>query len=253
MTKRDEAQAGLGFRLARLGFRLARRVGVLVSAGRRRARRRRLLLSVAVRARWLRAEVEWHVASDVAFGRGVRVELEPHTSSVVRVDPQCRLGDGVTLHLRGGRLHLGRAVDLRDGCRLHVAGRLELAGPNLVQRLSSIHCDDTVVVGPFAVLSEMVTVVDSTHPHHGPSEWFLDDIVTSPVTIGAHAWVGAKATVARGVALGDGAVVSANSLVVEDVAAGWLASGVPAVVVRPVGLGKGGRAPRWAGISTREP
>jgi len=219
---------------SRSGLGLVRWAGSALWGMRRQARRRRLLVSVALRARWLHAEVDVRLSRDVELGRRVRVELDPHTSSVMWVGPVCRLGDDVSVHLRGGRLVMGRAIDLRAGCRLEVAGQLELIGPNLVQRLSSIHCDDAVTIGPYAVLSEMVTVVDSTHPHHGPSKWFLDDVVTSPVVVGPQVWVGAKATVARGVEIGPGAVVSANSLVVDDVAAGWLVSGVPAARVHPV-------------------
>jgi len=218
--------------LGRDAFRLARRAGASLSTCRHRARRRRLLVSVAVRSAWLRSRVDCHVAIDVTLGRRVRIEIEPHTTSAVHIGPLCRVGDEVEIHLRGGELHLGRAVDVRRGCVLEVAGRLELMGPNLIQRYSSLHCDDTVTIGAYAVLSEQVTVVDSTHPKGGPSHWFLDDLRTSPVTIGPHAWVGAKATVARGVHVGQRAVVSANSLVVRDVAPGWLVSGVPASPVR---------------------
>lgn len=219
---------------ARRAFGLARRTGAGLSALRRRARRRRLLVSVAVRARWLRAHVHCRVAPDVVLGRRTRVEIDPHATSALHIGPLCRFGDDVVVHLRGGQLLAGYAVDVRRGCQLEVGGRLELVGPNLLQRGTTVHCDESVAIGAFAVLSEFVTVVDSTHPRTGEGAWFLDNVATAPVVIGPEVWIGAKATVARGVHVGEGAVVSANSLVVGDVEPGWLVSGVPASALRRV-------------------
>lgn len=150
----------------------------------------------------------------------------------MEIGDNCALGDDVLVQLRGGRLVLGEWVDIRTGCTLEVAGQLEVHGPCLVQPGTSVHCDEAVTVGPYAVLSELVTVVDSTHGPAEGDQWFVDVVRTKPVVIGAHVWVGAKATVARGVSLGEGSVVSANSLVVNDVPAGWLVSGVPAQPIR---------------------
>lgn len=189
-------------------------------------------------ARWHGAGIDAEVAPDVRLGRRLVLAVERRSTSVVRIGPRCRLGDGVVIDLRGGELVLGAAVDIRPGCVLGVAGRLELAGPNVIQRGCSFHCDERISVASRAVLSEGVTVVDSTHRRHPSDRWFLHNLATSPVSIGADAWIAAKATVARGVTVGDGAVVGANSAVVGDVAPGWLVSGVPAVPVGAAGPGE---------------
>ena len=77
-------------------------------------------------------------------------------------------------------------------------------------------------------------MIDSSHVLGGPDGEWLHRIKTAPVVIGRNAWIGAKATIARGVHVGEGAVVAANSLVLKDVPPGQLASGVPAQVVRPL-------------------
>lgn len=198
------------------------------------ARRRRLEWVTLLRAVSARAEVDWQVAPDLRLGRRVRVTVAPGSRSSIVVGPHCALGDDVVVALRGGRLVLGPGVDVRRGCEFEVAGHCELAGPALVQRGTTVHCDESVRVGARSVLSEGVTVVDSSHGDEEGQPWFVDVVRTAPVTIGQGVWVGAKATVARGVVLGDGSVVSANSLVVRDVAPGWLASGVPADPVHPL-------------------
>ena len=54
----------------------------------------------------------------------------------------------------------------------------------------------------------------------------------APVTIGDRVWIGARATVLKGVTIGDGAVVAAGALVTRDVPAGALVGGVPAKVLK---------------------
>lgn len=144
------------------------------------------------------------------------------------------IGNDVRIRLEGGSLLIGPHVEIRRHSSLVVAGRLELVGRNLLQAGCSLHCAEEVTVGHRAVLSEYATVVDSSHHFTTPERWFLDNVRTGPVRIGNDVWIGAKATVCRGVAVGDGSVVSANSLVVADVPPGRLASGVPAQVRRAV-------------------
>jgi acetyltransferase-like isoleucine patch superfamily enzyme len=159
--------------------------------------------------------------------------LEGSRSSLV-IGRHCAVGDDVVISLRGGRLVVGSGVDVRRNCQVEVAGHCEFTGPALVQPGTTVHCDESVVVGARAVLSEGVTVVDSSHGNAVGEPWFVDVVHTAPVVIEDGVWVGAKATIARGVTIGAGSVVSANSLVIGDVPTGWLVSGVPADRVRPL-------------------
>ena len=53
-----------------------------------------------------------------------------------------------------------------------------------------------------------------------------------PVRIGNHVWIGENSMVLKGVAIGDGAVVAASSVVTRDVPPRCLVAGAPAKVVR---------------------
>ncbi|MHB1710624.1 MAG: acyltransferase [Acidimicrobiales bacterium] len=216
----------------RAAFRLAHMVahrGMLVVW---RFRRWRLTSGIRLRAWWHRATVALEVADDLQIGRGVRVSVEMKTAGRIRVGPGGRWGNGVRIDLRGGELVIGERVDIRAQCVLQVKGLLELAGPNLVQHGCTLHCDERVTIGGHAVLSEYVTIADSSHRHGGPGEWFLYDLETSPVDIGPEVWLAAKSTITRGTDIGKAAVVGANSVVVGSVPPGTLVSGVPARVIR---------------------
>lgn len=57
-------------------------------------------------------------------------------------------------------------------------------------------------------------------------------LVEAPVVIGNDVWVGANCTITAGVTIGDGAVVAANSVVINDVPAEAIVGGVPARLLR---------------------
>lgn len=59
-------------------------------------------------------------------------------------------------------------------------------------------------------------------------EFLVDEWTRGPVVIGKRVMLGANSTVLPGVIIGDGAVVSAHSLVNRDVAPGEVVGGVPA-------------------------
>ncbi|MDD0808780.1 acyltransferase [Curvibacter sp. RS43] len=58
-------------------------------------------------------------------------------------------------------------------------------------------------------------------------------VVRAPTVIGSNCYIGPHAVIAKGVSIGDGAVIGANSLVQIDIPAGMKAYGTPCVVVGP--------------------
>lgn len=177
--------------------------------------------------------IDIDIAAGVRLGRRLRVTVAPGTRNVLHIGPGCIVGDDVTIELGGGQVLMGEHVDLRARCTLVVSGTLRFEGRNMLQRGCGIHCDEAVTIGDQASMGDYSTVVDSTHTFDGPHDWFVHNVTTAPVVIGADAWLGVKATVTKGVHVGPGAVVGANSVVIKDVPAGYLASGVPARNLRP--------------------
>ena len=62
-------------------------------------------------------------------------------------------------------------------------------------------------------------------------EYLIDKLRTGKVVIGRNVLLGANSTVLAGVVIGDGAIISAGSLVNSDVPAGAFVGGVPARVI----------------------
>lgn len=81
-----------------------------------------------------------------------------------------------------------------------------------------------IIIGDHCALGPRVRVLTATHDYRRLD---LPDQAAS-VTIGAHVWVGAGATILPGVSIGEGAVVAASSVVTRDVMPYTIVAGNPA-------------------------
>ena len=61
------------------------------------------------------------------------------------------------------------------------------------------------------------------------------DMIAAPIVVGKDVWIGAHATILKGVTIGDGAIVAAGAVVTRDVPPNTIAAGVPARVVKTIG------------------
>ena len=89
-------------------------------------------------------------------------------------------------------------------------------------------------LGRKVLLARNVYISDHIHAYEDATTAVLDQGVTrvEPVEIEDGAWLGQNVVVCPGVRIGRGAVVGANSVVLDDVPAFSLAVGTPARVVR---------------------
>ncbi len=182
---------------------------------------------IALAARRVGSTVELELASSARLGK-VDVRIAPGTHNVLSLGEHTVLDDGVEIRLDGGEVRLADWVEVRRGVRLMVSGHLSAQGENLLSWGVVIHCSDAVTLERQAVLAEYVTIVDSVH-EHVDGAWHLDHLTSAPVRVGTDTWVGAKATITKGVTIGERCVVAGSAVVIRDVADRHLAAGVPAV------------------------
>lgn len=83
---------------------------------------------------------------------------------------------------------------------------------------------DLITIGDNSIIGYNATIL--CH------EFLIDEYRTGRVVIGKDVMVGANSTILAGVTIGDGATVSAMSLVNRDVPAGAIVGGVPARIIR---------------------
>ncbi len=94
---------------------------------------------------------------------------------------------------------------------------------------TTISASSRIEIGARTMIANQVTILDNDY--HGVVERHRPP-APAPIKIGADVWICLKATILKGVTIGDGAVIAAGSVVTRDVPAHTLVGGVPARPLR---------------------
>jgi tetrahydrodipicolinate N-acetyltransferase len=156
-------------------------------------------------------------------GGHLRIGLFPFGASSWRDEAVVRIRPGAALHCHG-------VASVSRGARIVVdGGELHLGHASYVNAGSKVFCSSSVRIGADTSISWDVQIMDTDfHAFVTAGE---RQPLHAPVVIGDHVWIGTGATVLKGVTIGDGAVVGAQSVVTRDVPAGAVVAGAPAKVV----------------------
>lgn len=132
-----------------------------------------------------------------------------------------------------GRLVVGRHVTIlsqlhKVSLGVYPGATLVLGDHVFINNGTIISAKERVELGEGCALGYHVLVMDSDQHPVVPGE----PAKCAPVILGRHVWVGSKATLLRGVQVGDHAVIAAGAVVTKDVPAYAVVAGVPARVVR---------------------
>jgi acetyltransferase-like isoleucine patch superfamily enzyme len=146
--------------------------------------------------------------------------------------------DAVTIG-HGASTYLGTMFDVGRNGRVSLGDYALVHGARIV-------CDAAIVIDDYALISWNVVLMDT---YRVPAEPLarrdavrravateprrLDaDVPARPIHIGRAAWIGFDSCVLPGVTIGEGAVVGARSVVMQDVEPYTIVAGNPARVVR---------------------
>jgi acetyltransferase-like isoleucine patch superfamily enzyme len=155
--------------------------------------------------------------------------------------PRHAFGAGFTgpwrLRIRGrGRVSFGHDVRIRNDsgrtalltfgrdARIDIGDRVEIDGAGLMSA-SAIVVEEDAILGPCLLVDTDFHAVGRERRRSSES------VTRRPIRIGRNAWIQGKATILKGVSVGEGAVVRWGALVAGDVAAGAVVMGNPATVV----------------------
>lgn len=130
----------------------------------------------------------------------------------------------------GWRVRLLRLCGFTVGEDVYIADDLLI-----VEELSD---RGNITIGDRVSIAPRVTLVTSSHPNHSRIRDFAP-VSRGPIVIEADAWLGAGCVILPGVRIGGGAVVGANSVVVEDVPPLHVVAGQPARIIRQLTPGAG--------------
>ena len=202
----------------------------------------------------MRRQLFWQVFGGLldllnsTYGEFWRRWIRPRAMSVVEYGRVLR---PLTCFYRFDRL--GRRVAIGSGLKIWGPVRIELAdnsclfedvtlsgvgtislgeGSSLGQG-TMVQCRERVQIGKNVMVAGFCYLIDNDHEFADPMTPVPQQgLRVSPVIIGDDVWIGAHVLVLRGVTIGDGAIVAANSVVTRDVPAYGIAAGSPARVVK---------------------
>lgn len=91
-----------------------------------------------------------------------------------------------------------------------------------------IRCTKCITIGRDVAISHDVTIMDSD-AHEIVAAGYQK---TLPVSIGNHVWIGTRATILKGVTIGDGAIIAAGAVISKDVPPNCVVAGVPGKIIK---------------------
>jgi acetyltransferase-like isoleucine patch superfamily enzyme len=170
----------------------------------------------------------------LTLGRGAQIILQDRAKLNFGYSRHCIsnpeparlvLGAQSTLTVRSGN------CTVQEGCTV-------FAGPGSNITLGS---NTTLVAGARVLAYKNVTIGDDCligwesqimdGDGHNVFQYGKQINLPRPIVIGNHVWIGARATILKGVRIGEGAIVAANSVVTKDVPERSVVAGNPAKIV----------------------
>jgi lipopolysaccharide O-acetyltransferase len=159
--------------------------------------------------------------------------LLTHPHADIRFEPGVFVGPATTFHVpAGGRLVVGRGVELRRGFTLEIEGdgEVSIGAGSVFTYGVVVQCTTSIRIGERCMFGQGTMVVDGQHRFRDASRPMLDQGYDfAPVTIGDDAVITTKCTVMADV--GQRAFVGANSVVTRPVPPFTVAVGAPARVI----------------------
>ena len=138
-----------------------------------------------------------------------------------------------------GTWSFGRNISFGNNCGValvqsnHLVPELVIGDNVSFQDRVKINVAEKVEIGSGSIVSWDVDILD-TDFHSIIRCDGSDSVKIKPVKIGNNCWIGAKATILKGVCIGNGSVIAAGSIVTKSFPEYSLIAGNPAVLIKKI-------------------
>ena len=134
------------------------------------------------------------------------------------------------------KLQLVPPVRIDRNVLIRGAATVKIGRFTTIGRGTTIECNEAITIGNYVMIAENVSIRDSDHNFDDITRPMrMQNISTAPVTVGNDVWLGYGVVVTKGVTIGDGCVIGANSVVTRDIPPYSVAVGAPARIIRKRG------------------
>ena len=167
----------------------------------------------------------------VDYGTNLKIYSMPlcrkHPDGIIRI------GDNVTIYNKlsenyAGTQHKCVLAAVSPNSRLIIGNNVGMSGVVLF-------CSQEIIIEDYVNLGAGSMIYDTDfHPIDADARRIHDitNIDTAPVRICKDVWIGANATILKGVTIGERSIVGAGSVVTKDVPPDSIVGGVPSKVIR---------------------
>ena len=125
----------------------------------------------------------------------------------------------------GGKIKIGKKVKIGFNCLVGAANCIEIGEYTSFADNITIMDNNNHSVNPLDR-----AIMYRTEPNSEFRGWKYSD--SAPIIIGKNVWCGSNVRINKGVTIGDGAVIAANTVVVKDVPANSICAGNPGKIVK---------------------
>lgn len=174
------------------------------------------------------------VASPVTNGCARLVRVSRLRSQCAGVIPITTQFDGLAYALQGAQVNLGEYCRLGRGVFFEtpLEGTITVGSHVRLNTGTMIVASTEVTIGNDCLIGEYVSIRDGNHGTKMGQAMRLQEEDRAPIHIGDDVWLGRGVVVLKGVTIGGGAIVAANSVVTKDIPENTIAAGSPAVVIK---------------------
>lgn len=131
------------------------------------------------------------------------------------------------------RVRMGDRVVLRSGVFISGDGTLTIGSNTCVNENTIIAVSKDISIGRNCLIAARVYILDVDHEYSNRlTPICMQGYRTEPVSIGDDVWIGTQTVILKGVNIGDGAIVAANSVVTRDVEPYSIVGGSPAKLIK---------------------
>ena len=159
------------------------------------------------------------INANVQFGPGVRVDrgvlIRTKEGGAITIGADTHIWPNAIIEARGGSIVIGARGLVNAGCY--------------------IVATEQIAIGADALIAEYTTIRDQDHGHNASGVTYAEQgRVSAVITIGDNVWIGAKATVTKGVDIPAGSIIGANAVVTRSLTGGRIYVGIPARPLKEV-------------------
>ncbi len=134
---------------------------------------------------------------------------------------------------KGGQVEIGKKSMFYDFVEIQSRGKIKMGNHCSVNNFTRIIAFEKIEMGNHVVIAQFVSILD--HDHNFELEngkMKIEGYTTAPIKIGNNVWIADKATILKGVTIGDNVVIAAHTLVNKDIPSNCIVGGIPCKVLK---------------------